>query len=127
MRTEEALEDVRRAYAEAFDAGDVHAVAALHTEDAVYLPAGMSAVEGRSAIRELMEVSLARMPPEVRFAFEPREVRIAEGWAAERGVTQGGAGFPPGKYAMLYEECGDGRWRIAWAITNSDAPAARPS
>lgn len=122
MTTEEALEDVRRAYAEAFDVGDAHAVAALHTEDAVYLPAGMPAVEGRSAIRELMEVSLVRMPPDASFAFEPREVRTADGWAVERGVTEGAEGFPPGKYAMLYEEGADGSWRIAWAITNSDAP-----
>lgn len=122
MTAERALEKVRQAYMDAVNAGDADAVAALHTEDVVHLPAGMPAVEGRSAIRELMESSLSRMPPEARFAFEPRDVRIAEGWAVERGVTEGAEGFPPGKYVMLYEEGDDDCWRIAWAITNSDAP-----
>lgn len=122
MTPEEALEEVRRTYMDAFNAGDADAVAHLHTEDAVHLPAGMAPVEGRSAIRELTASSLERMPPEASFAFEPREVRIAEGWAVERGVTDAAEGFPSGKYVMLYEREEDGCWRIAWSITNSDAP-----
>lgn len=122
MTASEALEDLRQAYMDAFNEGDADAVAGLHTEDAVHLSAGMPAVEGRSAIRELIASSLSRMPPEARFAFEPRDVRIADGWAVERGVTEGAEGFPPGKYVMLYEGDEDGCWRIAWSITNSDAP-----
>lgn len=119
---EEALEELRRSYMDGFNAGDADAVADLHTEDALHLPAGMPPVEGRSAIRELTASSLERMPPGASFAFEPREVRIADGWAVERGVTEAADGFPSGKYAMLYEREEDGCWRIAWSITNSDAP-----
>lgn len=122
MKPEDALEEVRQTYVEAFNAGDADSVAALHTEDAVYMPAGMQAVHGRAAIRELVESSLSRMPSDVRFDFTPREVRMAEGWAVERGVTPASDIFPSGKYAMLYERKSDGCWRIAWAITNSDAP-----
>jgi uncharacterized protein (TIGR02246 family) len=122
MTPEEALEEVRRTYMEAFNAGDADAVADLHAEDALHLPAGMPPVRGRSAIRELTASSLERMPPEASFAFEAREVRIADGWAVERGVTAAGEGFPSGKYVMLYEREEDGCWRIAWSITNSDAP-----
>lgn len=122
MTPEQTLEEARRAYMNAFNAGDADGVADLHTEDAIHLPAGMPPVEGRSAIRELVESSLSRMPPEASFRFEPLEVRIADGWAVERGVTEGAESFPPGKYVMLYEEGGDGRWRIAWSITNTDAP-----
>lgn len=126
MTPEEALQEVRRTYMEAFNAGDADAVADLHAEDAVHLPAGMPPVEGRSAIRELVTSSLERMPPGASFAFEPREVRIADGWAVERGVTEAAEGFPSGKYVMLYEREEDGCWRIAWSITNSDElPPAR--
>lgn len=41
MTPEEALEEVRRTYMDASNAGDADAVADLHTEDAVHLPAGM--------------------------------------------------------------------------------------
>lgn len=126
MKPEDALEKVRKTYVEAFNAGDVESVVALHTDDAVYMPAGIQAVEGRAAIRELVESSVSRMPPGARFDFEPREVRIAEGWAVERGVTPGNAYFPDGKYAMLYERGSDSCWRIVWAITNSDIPSGSP-
>lgn len=122
MTPDEALEEVRRTYMDAVNAGDADAVAALHTEDALHLPAGMPSVEGRSSIRELTASSLERMPPGARFAFEPREVRVADGWAVERGVTEAAEGFPSGKYVMLYEREEDGCWRISWSITNSDEP-----
>lgn len=126
MKPEDALEEVRQTYVAAFNAGDADSVAALHTDDAVYMPAGMQTVHGRAAIRELVESSLSRMPPDARFDFTPREVRMAEGWAVERGVTPGGDIFPSGKYAMLYERRSDGCWRITWAITNSDAASGSP-
>lgn len=122
MTSEEALEELRRTYMDAFNAGDADAVADLHAENAIHLPAGMPPVEGRSAVRELTASSLERMPPGASFAFEPREVRIADGWAVERGVTEAAEGFPSGKYVMLYEREEDGCWRIAWSITNTDAP-----
>lgn len=85
------------------------------------MPAGLPPVTGRDAIRELMESSLSRMPPGAHFEFEPLEVRVAEGWAIERGATKASDHFPAGKYATLYEKEADGCWRIAWTITNSDA------
>jgi uncharacterized protein (TIGR02246 family) len=117
-----ALESVRRAYMDAFNDGDARGVAMLHTSEAIYLPAGLPPVKGRSAIEELMETSLAHLPDEAEFTFEPVEIRIADDWAVERGVTAASEHFPSGKYVMLYEEEPDGCWRIAWAITNSDAP-----
>ncbi|MFW6078116.1 MAG: YybH family protein [Gemmatimonadota bacterium] len=124
---ERALAEVRRAYMDGFNAGDADAVARLHTETVVSMPAGMPAVEGRDALRELVAGSLRHAPEGFRFAFEPTEVRIADGWAVERGVTRAhvgddGPAIPPGKYVLLYERDGDGCWRIAWSITNTDAP-----
>lgn len=122
MTSEAALESVRRAYMDAVNGGDVEAVVALHAENSVSMPAGMPPVEGRAALRDLMQGSLSAMPSGARFEFEPLEVRLADGWAVERGVTKPAGPFPAGKYVMLYEQDRDGSWRIAWTITNTDAP-----
>lgn len=121
MNAEQALAALRQDYMDAFNRGDAAAVAALHTEHSVSMPAGMPSVVGREPIRQLMESSLAGAPPGFTFRFEASEVRIADGWAVERGVTKADGPFPAGKYVMLYERDPDGRWRIAWSITNSDA------
>jgi len=68
---------------------------------------------------------LSAMPPGLKFEFEAVEVRVADGWAVERGVTKAAGDFPAGKYVMLYEQQADGGWRIAWTITNTDAPPPR--
>jgi uncharacterized protein (TIGR02246 family) len=122
MTTDDALAALRRQYMDAFNRGDADAVAALHTDGSVSMSAGMPAVVGRDAIRDLMRASMAGAPPGLRFEFEPVEVRAADGWAVERGVTKPAGPFPAGKYVMLYERGDDGAWRIAWTITNSDAP-----
>jgi uncharacterized protein (TIGR02246 family) len=122
MTVEQALQSVRQEYMNAVNRGDAEAVAALHTEESVSMTAGMPSITGRPAIRELMQASLSAMPPGLKFEFEAVEVRVADGWAVERGVTKAAGDFPPGKYVMLYEQEADGGWRIAWTITNTDAP-----
>ena len=121
MTIEQALNAVRYDYADAFNRGDAEAVTALHTAGSVSMPAGRPPVTGRDSIRNLMQESLAHMPAGFRFEFEPVDVRVADGWAVERGVTKGAGPIPSGKYVMLYEREDDGRWRIAWTITNTDA------
>jgi uncharacterized protein (TIGR02246 family) len=122
MTVEQALESVRQEYMNAFNRGDAGAVAALHTEESVSMAAGMPSITGRESIRELMQASLSAMPPGLTFEFEAVDVRVARGWAVERGVTKAAGQFPAGKYVMLYEQEPDGCWRIAWTITNTDAP-----
>lgn len=118
---ERALAGIRRAYVDAFNAGDAAGVAALHTEGTISMPAGTPPVVGRDALRELLDASLGAAPPGFRFEFRPEEVRVADGWAVERGVTPpAGDVIPGGKYVMLYVLESDGRWRIAWTITNAD-------
>jgi uncharacterized protein (TIGR02246 family) len=118
---ETALRALRREYAARFNAGDADGVAALHTDATVHLPPGLPPVHGRDAVRALMQQSIRAMPPGHAFTFDAAELRIADGWAAERGTTPGIGGAPGGKYVMLYERDADGVWRIAWTIANSDA------
>lgn len=117
---ERALDAVRQRYMDAFNRGDANAVAALHTAESVSMPAGRPTLVGRESIQELMEESLSGVPEGFRFEFEPIDVRIADGWATERGVTKGGGEISSGKYVMLYEREADDCWRIAWTITNTD-------
>lgn len=56
------------------------------------------------------------MPAGVRFECESTELRVADGWAVERGVTTAAPPFPAGKYVVLYVRESDGCWRIAWTI-----------
>lgn len=126
----DAIARVRSVYVEAFNAGRIEEVAALHTEDVISMPAGMPAVEGRAALLDHMTASFEAAPEGFRFTFQATDLRIADGWAVERGVTGGdvegsGGGIPAGKYVLLYERGSDGCWRIAWSITNSDR-ARRP-
>jgi uncharacterized protein (TIGR02246 family) len=123
---QQAIESVRHAYLNAVNNGDADTVAALHTENSMSMPAGMPSVVGRESIREIMEASLSAIPPDLQFEFEAKEIRIADGWAVERGITPALGPFPSGKYVTLYEREADGCWRIAWTITNSDAPAPSP-
>ena len=119
----EAIPAVRAAYMEAFNAGRVEDVVELHAEDVVSMPAGMPPLEGREPLRDLMTESARAAPEGFRFAFEATELRVAEGWAVERGITRAGGGeggVPGGKYVLLYERDDEGCWRIAWSITNSD-------
>jgi uncharacterized protein (TIGR02246 family) len=122
LTVEKALSAVRERYMDAYNRGDAEAIAALHTAGSVSMPAGHPSVSGRDSIRQLMQESLSRAPAGFRFEFQPIELRIADDWAAERGVTKGVGPIPSGKYVMLYQRESDGCWRIAWTITNSDPP-----
>jgi hypothetical protein len=74
-----------------------------------------------------MTESFQAAPPGFRFTFEAIDLRVADGWAVERGITRGHMegsekAIPGGKYVLLYEMAPDGCWRIAWSITNTDRP-----
>lgn len=126
MQPADEIAGVRRAYMDAFNRGDADAVAALHTARTISMPADMPAITGRDSVRALMAASLSAKPPGLEFVFEPSDVRIADGWAVERGITLPAGAFPGGKYVMLYEREADGCWRIAWSITNSDRRVPGP-
>jgi uncharacterized protein (TIGR02246 family) len=126
---EAAIERVRAAYMDAFNAGRIDAVVALHTDDVVSMPAGRPPLHGREALRKIMAESFRAAPEGFRFEFDAEELRVADGWAVERGATRAsmggrgadaGEGVPGGKYVLLYEREDDGCWRIAWSITNTD-------
>ncbi|NEZ02548.1 DUF4440 domain-containing protein [Wenzhouxiangella sp. XN201] len=126
MTTEQAIDALRRTFVDAFNRGDAATIASLHTNQSILMPAGLPSVIGQDSILELIQSTLAAAPPDMKFEFESSELRIADGWAVERGITKASGSIPAGKYVMLYQKEEDGHWRIAWSITNSDAPPPPP-
>ncbi|MFW6039940.1 MAG: YybH family protein [Gemmatimonadota bacterium] len=116
-----AIEAAEAAFAEAFNAGDAEAVAAMYTEDAVVLPPGKDAIEGREAIRADLAADLAGMEGMV-ISFETIDVQAAHGHALEVGgyTLEGadGSHVDHGKYIVVWKDTDDG-WKMSHDIWNS--------
>jgi len=116
-----AIEAASAAFAEAFTAGDAEAVAAMYTEDALVLPPGKEAIEGRAAIQADIAADLAGMEGMV-MSLEIIEVQAAHGHALEVGgyTIEGadGSHVDHGKYISIWKSTDDG-WKITRDIWNS--------
>jgi uncharacterized protein (TIGR02246 family) len=106
--------------------GDAEKWAALSTTDAVMMPAGSKAVEGRDAL-----IAWARqLPPGGKLAVPTREIKGYGNVALERGTyttmfsPQPGAPLQTvtGYYLVVWERQPDGAWRIKRNIWNSEQP-----
>ncbi len=114
------------AFAEAMLAGDWAAVAALFTEDAVFMPPNGPAVEGRTAI----QASLEPLPPFAQFEATIVQIDGRGNLAFVRATyseTYTVEGTPEpihntGKYVEIWRKQPDGKWLIAVEIWNSDLP-----
>jgi uncharacterized protein (TIGR02246 family) len=121
-----AIEASPDAFAEAMLAGDWAAVAALYTEDAVFMPPNEAAVEGRAAIQARLEP----FPPFAQFEATILEIDGSGNLAFVRATyseayTVEGTPEPihdTGKYVEIWRKQPDGKWLIAVEIWNSDSP-----
>jgi uncharacterized protein (TIGR02246 family) len=109
--------------------GDAAAVASFFTDDAVEMPPGRAALEGRSAIESYTR-ELCAGPLKLReFSFLHRETRALAETGIDVGTYRqklaspdGGTVEDAGNYiALLRRE--DGRWRVSHLIFNSTRPA----
>jgi uncharacterized protein (TIGR02246 family) len=116
---------MRREWVHVVNAGDVDRYAALLTRDAVWIPPGQPAVEGRKAIREWLEPLFREYRYD--FALKGSRVQMAGDWAVERGVfdssLQRRVGGEPqrqtGTYIVLWRQDEGGEWRIERYIDGS--------
>ncbi len=114
----EALSAARRSWLEAANASDPGAYAEHLAEDAVWLPPGLPAIEGRHAIHRWLAETMASLSYDL--TLEDVEIRLADGWASETGrflarmtdETTGRAMEHEGGYLILWSEAPEGRWRI---------------
>lgn len=116
-----AVEAASAAFVEAFNAGDAEVLAAMYTEDAVVLPPGKEAIEGRAAIQADMAGDMANMEGMV-MTFETHEVQAVPGHALEVGsyTVEGadGSHVDHGKFMVVWKNTDDG-WKVARDIWNS--------
>jgi uncharacterized protein (TIGR02246 family) len=116
------------AFAAAMNSGDAAAAAAVFAEDGVEMPPDHPAVRGRAAIEQYYRQMFSGPVKVSGFRLAHREA-VAAGEVAymtgDSTITVTPPGAPPmeqsGKYLVVLKRRG-GRWQVAEAIHNADAP-----
>lgn len=116
MPIRDELATFNEEFANALERSNSDAVAAMYTEDAVFLSQGAPTVHGREEIRQLMQ----RMPssPE-RITFETDEVMEDGDLVIDVGTLLAG-GVRLGRYVVVHRRQKDGSLRIAVDVPLSD-------
>ena len=115
-------------YLAAANAGDVSAVAAFYTDDAIRMPPNAPAKIGKEAIQSDVQTQLDQFT--IKLGLEVVEVEVAGDWAFGRGshtitLTPKAGGEPTedsGKWIEILKRQPDGAWKIYRLIWNSDQP-----
>lgn len=126
------LDSMRSAYEEAVSAGDFDAQAGIYAPDAIYSVPGRPPVEGRSAIRALIEETT---PPGATLQIEPMDFRVlGPDWLYEIGT--GTFSFTPegaeeavqatSSYLVVFHRTEEG-WRVqAESVSANEPPPTSP-
>ncbi len=131
-----AIKEVSVAIDRAFTAGDAAALAALVTEDAIWMPPEEPAISGRAGVEARYNDLFAELHGQftsVAHSLEVIEVRVCGDWAMARGRYRLELRLPTvprpivitGKNVHTYLRQPNGSWLIASDIWNSDAPVRR--
>ncbi|MEL7168646.1 MAG: SgcJ/EcaC family oxidoreductase [Bacteroidota bacterium] len=124
---EAAIAEAAAAFSAAFMHGDVDAMLALYTEDAVIFPERTTALQGTDALRAYW--TLPRGRTITNHHITPTTVEVVGDTAYDHGVytvsgTNDGEAWGPsyGKYLIVWKRGADGAWRMHLDMWNS-APA----
>ena len=123
-----AIQAVNGAWAGHYNAGDADAVAGLYWDDAVLMPPGAPAANGRAAISAYMAGDIAGAKAAgltMNIEHGPINVSGMRAWqdGAFRVTDASGATVDAGKYLSVLEKR-DGAWRLVRDIYNSDGKPA---
>ena len=126
---QQLIRDIHARFAEAYSRGDVAAVAALYTDDAVLLPPNLEMLRGREAIQQFW--AGAKQMGVREAALETVQVEESGDMACEIGAytlkiqPEGGqATADRGKCVVVWKREGDRSWKLAVDIWNTNSPPA---
>ena len=112
-----------QAWQKAFNAGDIPAVAAFYTKDALLMPPGADAVTGPEGVQGAF-AGIAKTREQMQLTTT--DVTGSGTTALETGkwvmTSQDGKHLDHGNYLVFYKKEG-GRWKIYRDIWNSSMPA----
>jgi len=132
----EIIRQISVAIDSAFSACDGTAMAALVTEDAIWMPPEEPSIKGRAAIEKRytdMFGEFISQFKDITHSLVVEEVQVCGDWAISRGHYQlkmtllsvSQTIVITGKNVHTYKRQEDGRWLIASDIWNYDAPIRR--
>jgi uncharacterized protein (TIGR02246 family) len=128
-----AIKEVYAKEVAAYNARDAAAMAALHSDDALFMAPGEPKIVGREAIKSMRQKQFDWITKEITagtLAEEAEEVGVAGDWAFARGTfrfvgTSKVGGKPVddvGKWIDILERQPDGSWKMHRDCWNSDKP-----
>ncbi len=121
---EASLMDIVPAWADAYNAGDLDALAALYTDDAVIMPPNGERVQGHDALKALANSYIEAGAVQIELPSpEAYEVLGETAWieGTYRFFAPDGSPVDVGKYLDVYR-FEDGMWRIQRHMWSSDLP-----
>ncbi len=127
----EALMQLSRDWSDLAATGDLDAIMAGWAEDAVMMPPGFPALEGKAAIRGYVEA--ASELPGFQISWEPLSVHVASSgdfaYMIERNVSSvndslGNPVVTHGKVVTVWRKDADGSWKNVVDMWNEAPPPA---
>ncbi len=128
---QQAVQDTNREFMEAVKRGDPASLAALYTEDATLLPPNSEPIRGRQGIQAfmgtLMEMGLREATLETVDVEYLGDVAHEVGAYTLKIEPKGGqATTDRGKYVVVWKRDGDGPWKLAVDMWNTNTPLPAP-
>jgi len=130
-RPEAIILQAAETYRQAVLKGDAATAVSLFRDDAVEMPPNQHAVTGRDALTQFYEGQFHSPVKVTSFTFSHSETTVHGDVAIDVGTykrsmsTQGGPMDVAGPYVVILKQT-EGKWRIAYAIYNSDCPPPAP-
>ncbi len=130
MTIEQAIRDTDARFAEAFNRGDLAAVVALHTDDALLLGPDSPAERGGQAVEAGFKEMLEAGWKNISFGT----LQIGSGgdlgyhvgtFAADVPAEDGSSQRVTGKFLDIYKPDTAGSWKIHVTMFNFDAPMSK--
>lgn len=121
----EAIKELSKARAEAFNNGDAAGIAIHFTENAVLLPPGKSSMTGRKAVEDyyqsIFDEYHTELFSEYREVWVERDLAYGRGFAKVKLVskTRGDTIYSESEYINILKKQPDGTWKTTHDIWNS--------